>query len=135
MARKKKYMCLTECQIFVEIDGKTYPKRYKFGEPIEAHESPNSHFIQVDERDYEASPREIMERILDDLEIGYQDDWTDDTLQRVYLSYLHSKKKENNLESLKREAKEIGAKYHHKWKDPQKFRDAIEAREIELSSN
>jgi len=134
MARKKRYMCLTECQIFVEIEGKTYPKRYKFGDPIEAHEAPNAHFIEVDERDYEAAPREIMERILDDLGIGYQHDWTDDTLQRIYLAYLHSEKKKEELESLKKRAKEIGAKVYHGWKDPQKFRKAIEAKEIQMSA-
>ena len=132
MSRKKKYMCLTECQIFVEVDGKIAPKRYKFGDPIESYEKPNHHFIEVDERDYEASPREIMERILDDLDIKYQSDWTDDTLQRIYLSFLHSEKKKDDLESLRKRAKEIGAKVHHLWKDPQKFRDAIEAKEIEL---
>jgi len=134
MARLKRYMCLTECQIFVDVNGIQRPKRYRFGEPLDADDRPNHHFIEVDERDRDLEPRDILLQLLSDIGIKVQDDWADDVLQRIYLSHLHSKKKETNLDELRSKAKEIGAKVYFGWKDPRKYLKAIETREIELSA-
>jgi len=134
MARPKRYMCITECQLFIEVDGGIErPKRYRFGESIDADALPNHHFMEVPKEDYDKAPREIMEYLLKDLGIKVQPDWADDVLQRIYLSHLHSEKKKSNLDELKKKAKEIKAKVYHGWKDPRQWQTAIEEREKELS--
>jgi len=125
-------MCVTECQIFVEIDGKKYLKRYRFGEPLEGFSPPNKHFIELGYEDYGKDPHEIITRIFDENDVPYEKDWHDTVFIRMYQKWL-KEQEGNDTRTLLARAKEVGAKVHHMW-NPEKIKAAIDDREAELAT-
>ena len=133
MAKKKRFMCVTECYIPLEVNGKLSGKRFRFGEMLDSEEIPNHHFMEIDPVEWNKHPRDILIELLENAGVSYRDDWTDDTLQRVYSGWRVDQRDKDDRESLLQKAKDIGAKFHHLW-GVDKLKSAIETKEIEMSA-
>jgi len=120
----KNYLCIRECY--------WNNARFKFGDPVVAHECPNHHFVELGPHDVMKSIRDILfERLIAE-GVEVNTDWTDFQLQNVFYDTMEgAPDPEEERKKLIERAKEIGAIYHWRY-GTRKLMLAIEEREAQM---